>query len=228
MTDADAWAATARDIHDITQVKYRYLRALDTKDWELFASVFVPEATGDYNGLIFDDAAALVDYMRSNMTEGMLSLHQAHHPEIEIDGDTATGRWYLQDKVIIEAFKFVLEGAALYQDRYARTPDGLEDRPHRLPPDLRADLQPRRPAEHEGRRTRHRDVRLHRLTDLVTTLSDQATWTTSTPRSRVTRRPRPGGAANGRRLPSSGPSSGLPASIRPGIARSRRVWITGS
>jgi hypothetical protein len=122
--DAAAWAATARDIHDITQVKYRYLRALDTKDWELFASVFVPEATGDYNGLIFDDAAALVDYMRSNMTEGMLTLHQAHHPEIEVDGDAATGRWYLQDKVIIEAFKFVLEGAALYQDRYTRTPDG--------------------------------------------------------------------------------------------------------
>ena len=58
------------------------------------------------------------------MTEGMLTLHQAHHPEIEVDGDTATGRWYLQDKVIIEAFKFVLEGAALYKDRYVRTPDG--------------------------------------------------------------------------------------------------------
>ena len=53
-----------------------------------------------------------------------MTLHQAHHPEIEVDGDTATGRWYLQDKVIIEAFKFVLEGAALYQDRYVRTPEG--------------------------------------------------------------------------------------------------------
>ena len=121
---SDDWAATSRDIHEITQLKYRYLRALDTKSWEDFAACFVPEATGDYNGLVFADRTALVDYMQSHMTEGMLTLHQAHHPEIEVAGDAATGRWYLQDKVIIEAFKFVLEGAALYQDRYVRTPDG--------------------------------------------------------------------------------------------------------
>ena len=90
----DNWPATARDIHEITQLKYRYLRALDTKDWELFATSFVPEATGDYNGLIFDNAAALVDYMRSNMTEGMLSLHQAHHPEIEVDPSTSISGWW--------------------------------------------------------------------------------------------------------------------------------------
>ena len=124
MTDADAWAATARDIHDITQVKYRYLRGLDTKDWELFATVFVPDVTGDYNGLKFTNADALVDYMRTNMPEGMLTLHQAHHPEITVDGDTATGHWYLYDKVIVEAFKFCLEGAAFYTDHYVRTDDG--------------------------------------------------------------------------------------------------------
>jgi hypothetical protein len=124
MTDADAWAATAKDIHDITQVKYRYLRGLDTKDWSLFATVFVPDVTGDYNGLKFDNADALVDYMRTNMPEGMLTLHQAHHPEITVDGDTATGHWYLYDKVIVEAFKFVLEGAAFYTDHYVRTDDG--------------------------------------------------------------------------------------------------------
>ena len=62
--------------------------------------------------------------MRTNMPEGMLTLHQAHHPEITVDGDTATGHWYLYDKVIVEAFKFVLEGAAFYTDRYTRTADG--------------------------------------------------------------------------------------------------------
>src|SRR3954451_20350083 len=42
--------------------------------------------------------------------------------------------------------------------------------------------------------------------------SRQASWTTSTPRSRVTSRPRPGGAGAGRTLPISAPSSGLPDS----------------
>lgn len=120
----DDWPTISRDIHEITQLKYRYLRALDTKDWAEFATCFVAESTADYHGLVFDDAASLVDYMRTNLTEGMLSLHQAHHPEITVEGDTATGHWYLQDKVIIAAMRFVLEGAALYEDRYVRTSDG--------------------------------------------------------------------------------------------------------
>ena len=38
--------------------------------------------------------------------------------------NAATARWYLQDKVIVPAFSFMLEGAAFYSDRYTRTPDG--------------------------------------------------------------------------------------------------------
>ncbi len=115
---------TPDDLEAIKQLKYRYLRTLDTKQWEDFEACFLPEATGDYNGLVFEDRAALVAFMRKNMGPGMLTLHQAHHPEIAVDGDTATGRWYLQDKVIIEEYRFMLEGAAFYEDRYRRTPEG--------------------------------------------------------------------------------------------------------
>ena len=112
------------DITAISQLKYRYLRTLDTKDWDGFRDCFLPEATGDYNGLVFADREALVSYMRENLGEGLLTMHQVHHPEIDVDGDTAEARWYLQDKVIVPAFSFLLEGAAFYTDRYARTADG--------------------------------------------------------------------------------------------------------
>lgn len=112
------------DYDDICQLKYRYLRTLDTKAWDDFEACFLPEATGDYNGLVFADRAALVAYMRENLGEGLITMHQVHHPEITIDGDEATARWYLQDKVIVEAFRFMLEGAAFYTDRYVRTPEG--------------------------------------------------------------------------------------------------------
>lgn len=108
----------------ISQLKYRYLRTLDTKQWDDFGACLLPEATADYNGLAFDDRAALVGYLREHLDEGVLTLHQVHHPEIEVVGDTATGRWYLQDKVIVPALSFLLEGAAFYEDRYVRTPDG--------------------------------------------------------------------------------------------------------
>lgn len=115
---------TPEDLEAIKQLKYRYLRTLDTKQWEDFEACFLPAATADYNGLVFDDRDALVSFMRENMGPGMLTLHQVHHPEIAVDGDTATARWYLQDKVIIEEFRFMLEGAAFYEDRYRRTPEG--------------------------------------------------------------------------------------------------------
>ena len=112
------------DITAISQLKYRYLRTLDTKDWDGFRDCFLPDATGDYNGLVFADRDALVSYMKENLGAGLLTMHQVHHPEIAVDGDVATARWYLQDKVIVPAFSFMLEGAAFYSDRYARTPDG--------------------------------------------------------------------------------------------------------
>jgi hypothetical protein len=111
-------------IHEISLLKYRYLRSLDTKQWEELADCFVPEATGDYAGLTFPDRDAIVGYMREHLGPEVVTLHQVHHPEIEVDGDTATGRWYLQDRVIAAEWRFVLEGAAFYDDRYVRTTAG--------------------------------------------------------------------------------------------------------
>lgn len=112
------------DIDEICRLKYRYVRLLDTKQWDEFATCFAPGSTADYGGLTFEDPEGLVRYMKENVGEGVITLHQVHHPEIEVDGDTATGTWYLQDKVVVPAFEFVLEGAAFYEDRYVRTAEG--------------------------------------------------------------------------------------------------------
>jgi hypothetical protein len=94
------------DIDDIKQVKYRYLRALDTKDWETFAGTLTEDVAGDYGESLgedhrFTDRDGLVEFMR-----------------------TSLGTWYLQDRVIAADFNFMLIGAAFYRDRYRRTPDG--------------------------------------------------------------------------------------------------------
>ena len=114
----------ATDVEQITQLKYRYLRTLDTKQWDDFEDCFLPEVTADYNGLAFADRAGLVAYMRENLGPEIVTMHHVHHPEIHVDGDTATGRWYLHDQVISAAYEFRLEGAAFYEDTYARTDAG--------------------------------------------------------------------------------------------------------
>lgn len=114
-----------RVIHEIEQLKYRYLRALDSKDWELLRSTFHDDATANYGErLEFSNPDDLVAFMRDNLGPDMITLHQVHHPEIEVDGDAATGRWSLQDRVIMPAFRLLLDGASLYEDRYRRGADG--------------------------------------------------------------------------------------------------------
>lgn len=112
------------DIEAIKQLKYRYLRTLDLRQWDEFAECFVPEATGAYGEHKFSDRDSLVTFMRENMNDGLISMHQAHHPEITVSGDQATGTWYLHDKVMVPEFDYLLEGAAFYSDEYVRTPGG--------------------------------------------------------------------------------------------------------
>ena len=59
-------------IEDIKQVKYRYLRALDTKHWDDFAETLTDDIVGDYGSsmgkqLHFTSRSELVEFMRSAM-----------------------------------------------------------------------------------------------------------------------------------------------------------------
>ena len=117
------------DIDEIMRVKYRYLRALDTKHWDEFAETLTEDIVGDYGSSLgeehrFTDRDTLVEFMRKSMPANVLTEHRVTHPEIDVDGDDATGTWYLQDRVIVPDFNFMLYGAAFYHDRYRRTPDG--------------------------------------------------------------------------------------------------------
>lgn len=112
-------------VEEIKQLKYRYLRTLDLKRWDDFAAVFVPEVSADYGeGLVFGSREELVAFMRDSLGPRIVTVHQCHHPEIDVDGDRATGVWYLEDKVLMPDHRRVLEGAAYYEDRYVRTGEG--------------------------------------------------------------------------------------------------------
>lgn len=115
------------DLADIKAVKYRYLRALDTKKWDEFATTLTEDIAGDYGSSLgekhqFTDRDSLVGFMRNSLPTNVISEHRVTHPEITIDGDEASGIWYLQDRVIVADFDFMLIGAAFYHDRYRRTP----------------------------------------------------------------------------------------------------------
>ncbi|WP_458687523.1 nuclear transport factor 2 family protein [Nocardia tengchongensis] len=112
-------------IEAIRRLKYRYLRALDLKDWALFADTLTEDVTADYGDrLSFANRTDLVAKMSESLPASIITVHQCHHPEIDIDGDTATGIWYLSDTVIFTETRQILTGAAFYEGRYRRGADG--------------------------------------------------------------------------------------------------------
>lgn len=113
------------DVSAISRLKFRYLRALDTKSWEEFADTMIPEATATYSEYLqFESRDAFLAFMRNTLGPHVITEHRCDHPEIDIDGDTATGTWYLADTVLIPGHNMLLRGAAFYSDRYVRCDDG--------------------------------------------------------------------------------------------------------
>ena len=112
-------------IRAIEQLKYRYLRTLDLKQWDEFADTLTGDVTAEYGShLTCSGRDQVVEFMRNSLGPAIITVHQCHHPEILVDGDMATGTWYLEDKVIVTEQRLLLTGAAFYTDTYRRGTDG--------------------------------------------------------------------------------------------------------
>jgi hypothetical protein len=109
----------------IANLKAAYCRLLDTKDWEgwgqLFTEDFVQDVSGSGGG-VFRGRDAAVSATRSSI-ETAKTAHQVHFPEITINGDTATGIWPLQDRLVWEDGR-TLTAYGHYHERYVRTVGG--------------------------------------------------------------------------------------------------------
>lgn len=117
-------------IEEIKRLKHRYFRTLDLKLWDEFGDCLAEDVTARYGTqamgepLHYDNRADVVAFMEKNLSGGTITVHIANHPEIEVDGDTATGSWAFEDTVIVPDFKVQIRGAGYYRDTYRRDADG--------------------------------------------------------------------------------------------------------
>ncbi|HEX5145176.1 MAG TPA: nuclear transport factor 2 family protein [Mycobacterium sp.] len=92
------------EIEELKQLKARYCRLLDTKDWSgwraLFSDDFVSD-TAAAGGLVITGADEFVAFVRKTLGRpSRPTAHQVHTPEITLtSATTATGVWALQDVV---------------------------------------------------------------------------------------------------------------------------------
>ena len=119
-------------LEEIRQVKYRYLRCVDTKLWDEIGDTFTEDATVDYGTMAYgkplkmNGRDEIVTFFRTTLGADILTVHAAGQPEITIDagGAEASGIWSFQDTVIATEHRVVIAGAAFYHDRYRRDLDG--------------------------------------------------------------------------------------------------------
>ena len=106
----------------ICELKARYCRFLDTKQWDNWTQVFTEDLVLDTSEAggppPVAGRAEAIAMVRANI-ETAQTAHQVHTPEITITGDTAEGIWAMQDRVIW-AQGHALTGYGHYIESYVK------------------------------------------------------------------------------------------------------------
>jgi uncharacterized protein (TIGR02246 family) len=114
------------DLEAIRQLKARYFRTMDTKDWAGMRQVFTDDVvvdTSEGGGGVVSGADEFLAFLQEALGEAT-TVHQGHMPEIELTSDTtATGIWALND-IVIWPNGMRLDGYGHYHETYAKGPDG--------------------------------------------------------------------------------------------------------
>jgi hypothetical protein len=114
------------DIEEIKQLRARYTRWIDTKDWDALRGELTEDFHADTEGGVLDGRDSFVGSLSQSLASAT-TAHHCHTPEIEITGpDTAIGVWAMQDHVsmTLRGAPFSFRGAGHYHDTYTRTDSG--------------------------------------------------------------------------------------------------------
>jgi hypothetical protein len=113
------------DIEEIKQLKARYFRLMDTKQWPAWAEQLADDCVLEYVGgpeFRLEGRDAVVEFVRGALHEAV-SVHRGHMPEIELTGPTtARGTWAMSDVVewTGDLAQNSLRGYGHYEDEYVK------------------------------------------------------------------------------------------------------------
>lgn len=126
LKDLEARMKRFEDLEEIKQLKYKYQRCLDTKDWEGLAETFTSDAITSYSDgqYSFQGLDRIMEFLRSSpLGENRIftGVHHVHHPEIKITSETtATGIWAMYNYMVNKKQKSGLRILGYYRDEYVK------------------------------------------------------------------------------------------------------------
>jgi hypothetical protein len=115
---------------EIARLLYRYARAVDTKDWELYRSVFTQDAVIDYSsaGIPAGSRDEIGEFLSKGFTTIPWSMHYITNIESDIDGDTAKVRAMFYNPMQLPGMAEMSSCGGYYHHELVRTPDGWRSR----------------------------------------------------------------------------------------------------
>jgi uncharacterized protein (TIGR02246 family) len=91
------------DVEAIKQLKARYFRTMDTKDWAAMRRLFTDDVvmdTTDSGGGVVTGADTFMTFLAQTLDRAV-TVHHGHMPEINLTSSTsATGVWALHDEIV--------------------------------------------------------------------------------------------------------------------------------
>ena len=118
------------DRQEITDLLTRYAKAVDRKDWDLYRSVFTPDADLDYTsaGGIAGDLEAQAKWLEEALAQFPRTQHMVANIDIAFSGpDAATVEAMFHNPMVMgDKSSFVTGG--WYHHEVVRTPEGWRSR----------------------------------------------------------------------------------------------------
>ena len=121
------------DVLAIHQLKSRYFRFMDTKQWDQWRNLFTDDMVfyADFDSVLpklteptTSGGDEFVEYV-SGVLATAITAHHGHMPDIEVHGDgTAHGVWAMFDWVDDADNSMALQGFGHYHENYVRGSDG--------------------------------------------------------------------------------------------------------
>ena len=113
---------TLEDIEAIKKLKARYCAGADERDEDKFVGCFTEDAVWDGGNFgHYEGKAAIREFFGTIPQVLSFAIHYVMNPRIEVNGDKATGYWYLLEPcTMLEGGEQAVWGIAKYEEEYVR------------------------------------------------------------------------------------------------------------
>ena len=124
-------AQRVADTLEIQHLLTGYARAVDTRDWERYRSLFTADATIDYRSSPFGIVGSVdevVEWLEAGLSALPMTMHYVMNIDATISGDTATVTAQFYNPMQIPGFDELSTCGGYYHHTMVRTADGWRSR----------------------------------------------------------------------------------------------------